>query len=136
MERWLRSSKPRFICGISGNVETYLPRFEKIFVLEASEATTRGRILSRADNAFGKNALEWKAIVATRKKWNPWYAHRHTVLNAESPVDDLAEKIIETLPALARFDAYFRRSKAASLEFAFLVAHAATTVAEPAFCLT
>lgn len=119
MERWLRSPKPRFICGISGNIETYLPRFENIFVLEASEATARGRILSRADNLFGKDAIEWQAIVSARKKWNPWYTHRHTVLNAESPVEDLAGQIIETLPSLARFDAYFRRTKSAPQAFAF-----------------
>ena len=136
MEEWLRSPKPRFICGLSGNVETYLPRFKKIFVLEASEATTRERLLSRTGNSFGQDAREWKGIVAARKKWNPWYAHMHTVLNAETPVGDLAEQIIETLPALARLDAYSRLAKAVPREFAFLIAHVATTVAEPALCLT
>ncbi len=86
---------PVFICGSVANEVQVWDLFSKVFYLLADEATVRTRLLSRADNDFGREEHELAAILGwLRNAEEDYKRFGAEVIDATRPLKQVVDDIV------------------------------------------
>jgi broad-specificity NMP kinase len=86
---------PVFICGSVANEVQVWDLFSKVFYLLSDETTVRARLLSRADNDFGKEAHELAAILGWLRNAEADYKRFGAeIIDATRPLEQVVDDIV------------------------------------------
>lgn len=94
-----QGSEVLFVSGITSNQDDYLNLFDKIFLLQADEATFMNRMSTRGDDHFGYNEADRRHVLGWYKGFEERMVRKGAApIDASKPIDAIISEI--TLDAL------------------------------------
>lgn len=86
------------LCGTSGNINDYLDKFRRVFLLTLSDEVLAHRILTRTNNNFGKGDGQLEQILGWKHEEETFYATYGAIaINSEQPITKVADEILSNL---------------------------------------
>lgn len=99
LKKLLASDETVFVGAIVSNQAQFYDLFDKIFVLTATPATVRRRLLNRTNNDFGKHPDELKGILAYHVHLQKKLLRIPTAvtIDANRPLDTVVDDIVAAI---------------------------------------